>query len=166
MFIRQTKTSTSSSGEPYFTYRLVSSKRVGKQVRQQTLLNLGRHFDLPREQWPQLCIRLDQILSGQKPLFEADEAIEQTAQHLYSKLIAQSAPIDKVDTDSPATNFHEVDVDSIEVLKPRSVGSEHVCLQSLKELNLPDILDRAGLNTAQKAAAIGNIQYVFRRWKY
>lgn len=157
MFIRQTKTSTSSSGESYFTYRLVTSKRVGKKVRQQTLLNLGRHFDLPREHWPELCIRLDQILVGQKPLFETNKVIEQTAQHIYSKLMAGSGQVSKVNTDAEVTDFQEVDVNSIEMIQPRSVGAEHVCVEALKELNLPGILDEAGFNGPQKAAALGNI---------
>jgi transposase len=157
MFIRQTKTSTSSSGQSYFTYRLVTSKRVGKKVRQQTLLNLGRHFDLPREHWPELCMRLDQILVGEKPLFETNEVIEQAAQHIYSKLMAGSAEMSKVNPSAEVTDFQEIDVNSIEMTRPRSVGVEHVCLEALKELNLPAILDEAGFNTPQKAAALGNI---------
>ena len=157
MFIRQTKTSTSSSGKAYFTYRLVSSERVGKKVRQKTLLNLGHHFDLPREQWPQLCLRLDHILTAQTTLFDADEAIEKTAQHIYSQLMASSAPKAKNSSYTEASGFQEVDVDSVEVIKPRSVGAEHVCLEALKELNLPAILSEAGFNTPQKAAALGNI---------
>ncbi len=132
MFIRQTKTSTSFSGKAYFTYRLVSSERVGKKVRQKTLLNLGHHFDLPREQWPQLCLRLDRILTGQTTLFDADEAIEKTAQHIYSQLMASSAPKAKNSSYTEASGFQEVDVDSVEVIKPRSVGAEHVCLEALK----------------------------------
>ena len=154
MFIRQTKTSTSSSGKAYFTYRLVTSERIGKKVRQKTLLNLGRHFDLPREQWPQLCLRLDHILTGQTTLFDTDEAIEKTAQHIYSQLMASSALNPSC---AEVTGFKEVDVDSIEVIKPRSVGAEHVCLEALKELNLPAILDQTGFNMPQKAAALGNI---------
>jgi hypothetical protein len=48
MFVRKTQTRNKSTAESYFTYRLVASERSGKQVRQVTLLNLGRHFDLPR----------------------------------------------------------------------------------------------------------------------
>ena len=157
MFIRQTKTSSSSSGKAYFTYRLVTSECIGKKVRQKTLLNPGRHFDLPREQWPQLCLRLDNILSGQTTLFDTNKAIEQAAQHMYSQLMAGNA-LQKKDNSRPeVTDFQEVDVDSIEVIKPRSVAAEHVCLEALRELNLPAILDEAGFNTPQKAAALGNI---------
>ena len=53
--------------------------------------------------------------------------------------------------------LQEVDIHSIEVVKPRSVGAEHVCLEALRELNLPVILDEAGFNAPQKATALGNI---------
>ena len=58
MFIRQTATRHKSAGESYFTFRLVSSERTGKKVRQITLLNLGRQFDLPPSDWPGLCARM------------------------------------------------------------------------------------------------------------
>ena len=52
MFIRRTQTRSRTSGEPYVTYRLVQTARVGSAVKQTTLLNLGSHFDLPRTEWP------------------------------------------------------------------------------------------------------------------
>ena len=48
MFIRRTQTRNRISGEPYVTYRLVHSTRVGNAIKQTTLLNLGAHFDLPQ----------------------------------------------------------------------------------------------------------------------
>jgi hypothetical protein len=65
MFIRKTATRNKSTHESYFTHRLVTSERAGKQVRQITLLNLGRHFDLPQDDWPRLCARIDALLAGQ-----------------------------------------------------------------------------------------------------
>ncbi len=44
MYIRQTRTNNKVTGEGYFTYRLVRGERIGGQVRQITLLNLGRNF--------------------------------------------------------------------------------------------------------------------------
>ena len=49
MFIRRTQTRSLSSGRTYFTFRLVRSHRVSGKVRQQTLLNLGSHFSIPRQ---------------------------------------------------------------------------------------------------------------------
>jgi hypothetical protein len=50
MYIRRTTIKSRRSGEPYYTYRLVESVRTDQGVRQRTLVNLGRHFDVPREQ--------------------------------------------------------------------------------------------------------------------
>ena len=64
MFIRRTQTRRTEDGQPYFSHRLVHSERIGNAVRQRTLLNLGRHFDIPQAQWPLLCSRIDDILAG------------------------------------------------------------------------------------------------------
>jgi hypothetical protein len=66
MFIRTTASRNSAAGETYITHRLVESRRVGGKVRQVTLLNLGRHFKLAKERWPDLCVRIEQLLSGQQ----------------------------------------------------------------------------------------------------
>ena len=50
MFIRQTTIKSRRSREPYYTFRLVESIRTQEGVRQRTLLNLGRHLEVPREQ--------------------------------------------------------------------------------------------------------------------
>ena len=54
MYIRRTVIKSRGDGQPYYTYRLVESVRSEIGVRQRTLLNLGRHFDVPREQWAPL----------------------------------------------------------------------------------------------------------------
>ena len=50
MFIRKTATRNKIRFAKNLlpTFRLVVSERTGKQVRQVTLLNLGRQFDLPQ----------------------------------------------------------------------------------------------------------------------
>ena len=68
MFIRCTNTRGRVSGEAYFSYRLVETHREGNVVRQRTLLNLGRHFDLPQSEWPTLAARIEQLLRGQGSL--------------------------------------------------------------------------------------------------
>ena len=50
MFIRRTR--TRSRSEHCFTFRLVRSERAGPKVRQRTLLNLGRRFDVAQSDWP------------------------------------------------------------------------------------------------------------------
>ena len=160
MFIRQTQTRSIDSGGSYFTHRLVESKRVGKRVSQHTLLNLGTNFELPKEVWPDLCIRIEQILNAEQPLFALDPAIEQSAQHIYSQIIARRGEIQQLNVEDgveDTKNFEEVDINTIEQIKPRSVGAEHVSLEALKELQIPQILEESGFNGRQRAEALGNI---------
>ena len=43
MFSRRTRTRAEGG---YFTFRLVCSERIGDKVRQRTMPDLGRHFDV------------------------------------------------------------------------------------------------------------------------
>lgn len=157
MFIRQTKTSNASSGEAYFTFRLVASERVGDKVRQKTLLNLGRNFSLSKEQWPQLCARIEQILSGQLTLTPLDPAIETLAQRYTARLVARPQPATVLGDGTKTTEYHEVDIESLELVRPRSIGVEHAGLAALGWLELPRILEEAGLNGIQQATVMGNV---------
>jgi transposase len=160
MFIRQTKTRSTSDGGSYFTHRLVESKRVGPKVRQRTVLNLGTNFDLSKDLWPELCIRIEQILNGEQPIFATDPSIEKSAQHIYSQIIARRGEIKQLNDKDGAGdtgNFEEVDINSIQQCKPRTVGAEHVSLEALKELQIPKILEIAGFSGRQQAEALGNI---------
>ena len=156
MYIRQTKTSNALSGEAYFTFRLVASKRIEGKVRQQTLLNLGRNFSLSKEDWPQLCARIEEILSGQTSLLPVPEGIEKLAQRYAARLVISHQTGDKPEEASDVS-YQEVDIASLELVHPRSIGVEHAGLSALQELGLPEILAGAGLNGVQQAAAIGGI---------
>ena len=156
MYIRQTKTSASASGDPYYTYRLVSSERIGNKVRQRTLLNLGGAFSVPREMWPKLCARIEEILSGQLSLRPEDEEIEYAAQRYAARLLA-SRPHARQGGEETSGDFHEVDVNSLELIRPRSVGVEHIGLASLNWLELPGVLKALGFNSIESAVAIGSI---------
>lgn len=161
MFIRQTKTRNSTTGEAYTTFRLVASERVGKQVRQRTLLNLGRHFSLEREEWPSLCARIEQILSGQGSLLPQSKSLETLAQRYAARLVVNTSPVSvrkigDVESDGEA-EYQDVDVNSLEMVRPRSVGVEHVGLAALSQIGIPEILESVGLNGKQSACALGSI---------
>ena len=156
MFIRQTQTRSNNTGESYFTYRLVESRRVGRKVSQHTLLNLGTNFELPTEAWPELCTRVEQILNSEQPLFASDATLEKKAQHIYSQIIARRGELQSLAIEE-TPSYEEVDVSSLQQIKPRSVGAEHVSLEALKELQIPKILEEAGFNKRQQAEALANI---------
>ena len=156
VFIRRTQTRRTQDGKPYFSHRLVQSERVGNTVRQRTLLNLGRHFDIPQAQWPPLCVRIDDILTGQAPLIaDGPPAVEHEAQRIAAQLLARGAPGDG--TAAGPTDVQRVDVDSLRLLRPRSVGVEQLGLWALEQLGLPALLAELGVNGALRAAAAGVI---------
>lgn len=174
MFIRQTKTKNATAGEAYFTFRIVASERLGKQVRQKTILNLGRHFSLAKEQWPVLCSRIEQLLSGQISLIHValPESIETLAQRYASLLLTKKkrrvSSQETQDTESSTTEDHdsksqeetdyqEIDVHSLELVRPRSVGVEQAGVSALSWLGVTDILRSVGLNGRQVAIAQGLI---------
>ena len=64
MYIRRTKTKTADHGEDSYTYRIVESVREGTQVKQRTLLNLGKNFAIEPAHWPLLAARIEQLLQG------------------------------------------------------------------------------------------------------
>ncbi len=156
VFIRRTQTRRTADGQPYFSHRLVHSERIGNAVRQRTLLNLGRHFDIPQAQWPLVCSRSDDILAGQTPLVaDCPAAVEREAQRIAAQLVARGTPVQ-----GPAagpTDVQPVDVDSLRLVRPRSVGVKQVGLWALEQLGLPALLTELGVNGALRTAATGAV---------
>ena len=182
MFIRRTQTRNRISGEPYATYRLVHSARVGRVVKQATVLNLGSHFDLPQAHWPALAQRIDELVRGQASMLEAalPEEVQAFAQRFAAQIIARkpavpslgapapvrdaahgvmppAAPTSATSAPNDVARYQEVDLDSLELVDPRSVGVEHAALAAMRQCGLEDKLSELGLNRPQIAAALGNI---------
>jgi transposase len=164
MIIRKTATRNRSTTEAYFTYRLVTSARVGRQVRQITLLNLGRQFDLPARHWPRLCARIDALLAGQTMILAEPDAIESLAQRYAARLIAARPAAGNATNGNPAAPasaaapiYAEVAVESLELHRPRSVGVEHVGLAAMAWLRLDEVLRDQGFNGVQRAAVAGSV---------
>ena len=159
MYIRQTRTASKASGESYITYRLVRGERIGGRVRQITLLNLGRHFDVAQDSWVDLCARIEQIIGGQAPLLDAtlSPRLERIAQGYAARLIEQ-APVPAPAAESQAAPvFAEVSVDSLDLSQARSVGVEHVGLHAMEQIGLLKLLSDLNVNGVDRAALVGNI---------
>ena len=171
MFIRQTRTNNKATGEGYFTFRLVRGERIGGRVRQITLLNLGRHFPVKRDDWPLLCSRLEQLLQPQEALLPIPcaEHIEGLAQRYFGQLIGRTprpevgdavtpvAGSPAVEPAPPSPDVQTVDVESLQLTQPRSVGVEHVALHALAQLGLVEKLTALGINGVMRAAILGNL---------
>ena len=53
--------------------------------------------------------------------------------------------------------FHVLDLDSLDLVRPRSVGVEHAALSVMRQCAFEDKLTELGLNRVQIAAVVGNI---------
>ncbi len=93
MYIRRTSIKSRRSGTPYYTYRLVESLRTAQGVRQRTLINLGRHFEVPRAQWSALTQRVEELVGGQLDAVsdELEAQWEAMAQHWAARLLRDRA---------------------------------------------------------------------------
>ena len=156
MFIRRTKTRTSEDGTQYFSYRLVRNERQGDRVRQRTLLNLGSHFPVEKRHWRLLCARITQLIGRQEtllPLPWPDE-VEAEAQRIAARLVSRSPPVAGA---GPGSTLETVDVASLEMVRPRSAGVEHVGLWAMEQLGLEELLEHLGFNRRSRAVAMGSI---------
>ncbi len=161
MYIRRTQTRNTATGERYLTHRLVRSERVGGKVRQVTLLNLGRHFPVAQAHWPMLCMRLEEILSGQEVLLGGGGGllIEREAQRLAALLLARqgAAPEATASASTAPVEVHSIVLDSLKLSRPRTVGVEAVGLWAMAQVDFVEQLETLGLTGPQRAAVLGVI---------
>jgi hypothetical protein len=177
MYIRCTSTRSNATGEPYFTYRLVSSERIDGKVKQVTLLNLGRHFAVDAVLWPAVCQRVTELMAGQASLFDPalPKAAAQEAERIAAQLLAQRAlvcpasvagelasaapPSEAASAPETGTlmDAQTVLVDTLELVRPRSIGVEHVACWAMRQLRFHDLLIECGLSSPLRAAILGVI---------
>jgi len=170
MYIRRTSTRSNATGEFYFTYRLVNSERRGSQVKQVTLLNLGRHFAVDAALWPAVCQRITELMAGQASLLDPvlPSAAAQEAERIAAQLLAQRAEVclpaavagDEVanTVSSEATvEPQSVLVDSLELVRPRSIGVEHIACWAMRQVGFHELLIACGLSSPLRAAILGVI---------
>ncbi len=89
-----------------------------------------------------------------------DDDLEVAAQR-YAALVLQKLSSPVAGTALPnnisSPDYHTVDVNQIDLFKPRSVGAETLSLQALTQLKLDDKLRALGFNEKDLSAAIGSI---------
>lgn len=170
MFIRATPTRSNATGEHYFTYRLVESVRVGDKVKQVVLHNLGRHFPIDKAYWRPLAQRIEELLAAQAVLVPLDlpPLVEREAQRIAALLRARqgakptpkgsdASPEPAVEAAAPKADIQAVDVESLELLRPRSVGVEHLGLWAMHQVGFVHLLKELGLSDPQRMAIVGAI---------
>jgi len=165
MYIRRARTRSNATGEHYFSYRLVRSERMGGKVKQVTLLNLGRHFLVDRPHWPALCARIEALMAGQASFSEVNLPIAAAveAERIVAQLQMHRVPVASASTtQADASQINEVDIQAVDVnslewVRPRSVGVEHTGLWAMSQVGFTDLLIELGLSGPIRAAILGTI---------
>lgn len=158
MYIRKVEKKNKNRDKTYSYYRLVHGYKVGAKVRQQTLLNLGKLEEVPRDLHKTLADRIEMLLTGTESIFSPENSKIEVFAQKFAKEIElkglfpskkRKTAIGKV----PETNYEEIALDSIENDESREIGGEWLCKQAFDRFKLDDILKEAGLNEAQTAMA-------------
>jgi transposase len=150
------------NGELLYTYyRLCESYRIGTLVRQRTVLSLGTLEELSsQEQFKQLADRIEALLAGAaNTLFaDTDPTVERLAQAFYTQLCekrkTQHHPAhDRVDApardprptdDEPEHPETFVKLNTLSHESVSEIGAEWMCLQTLRQLKLPEFFAAQG----------------------
>ena len=127
VYIRATKTHT-KGGKPAKSYRLSRSVRIGDKVRQETLLNLGVDYPVPKQQWRDVILVTEVLLHGRQPMLPVPADIQAAAEDLVRRLRAQGLGPQEPAQTGRGRAMATVDLDTLEHEEPRSVGGERVCL--------------------------------------
>jgi transposase len=151
----------------YKTYKLVESVRTERGPRQRTVLNLGAGFSLPEDQWKELANRIEEIITKQDSLFPCSTDIEKIARRYARRIVkqetraslfgirARALSSEQKAVDAP--DYQLVDVNSIESEEPRTVGAEHVVLETIRSLGIDKKLVELGFTRPWRDVAIGVI---------
>lgn len=157
MYIRKTVSkSKKDQNQKYYTYRLVESVRIGKKVKQNTLLNLGADFSVDQSLWSDLSKRIEDIIKGQSSLFSLDAKTESLAQQYALQILSSRSK--KVEEESDSDILYEaVNLDTMTHSNVKTVGVEHLLYEMMRELKLDEKLDTLDLTPMQFNAALGVI---------
>ena len=156
MFIRKVPHKDKKNRKQYYTYKLVESFRTQRGPRQRDVLNLGVDFNLPKEQWKDLANCIEAIITKQELLFDCPKEISNLAKKYARTIIRQQSVVIDENKDV-IPDYQCIDVNSIENEDVRTVGAEHVVLETIKELEIDRKLKSLGLNRFQISLALGVI---------
>ena len=162
MFIKQIKKKNKNSDKEYIYYRLIHGYKIGNKTRHQNILNLGRLEEVDKAHHKALADRIEELVTGNSstlfPDMQTSTNIEAPAQEFSKKIITEKlfiAPaLDKKNISKEiSSNYHEVDLDTIEQIESRSIGAEWLIKQAMEQLDIKKILSGTGMSEEETSIA-------------
>lgn len=165
MFIRQVKKQRSPNAKIFYQYNLVQSSRVEGKVVQRVILYLGSET-LMQDKTSRTNI-LDLLKSKifnqprllTLPCTDAEQALAAVYYQKYLIKYSQATSSSSVSI-PPApekSEFHNVDLLSVEVEDVRTYGAENLCKQVIRKLGLEEQLLQMGFTKKQAALSVVSI---------
>ena len=142
MFIRKIKKQNGRTEKIYEYLQLVESVRTENGPRQRLVLNLG-NLDIDPSQYKALARRIEDILTGQRSFIELDKEIEKYAREATNKIFKKQA---KEIEGKSEPDYQMVNVNSLGMEKPRSIGPEYLCHSIWKDLEMARFLKAEGVS--------------------
>lgn len=163
MFIREVKKQRSKSSKVFYQYNLVQSSRIEGKVKQKVILYLGSDTELrDKNARKQVLQSLKSLIFKQPEIFPTDisKHLKKLAHSYYDKYLIRYGLDKDQNIDNQPDNvsipplpqkadYHNVDINSLEVSDVKSFGNEHLCKQVLDKLKLADLLSEIGMNKKQ-----------------
>ena len=115
------------------------------------------HFAVDRLYWSRLCLRIEELTSGQSTLVELGLTpdVEAEALRIAACFREYTAFEPGLSDDDPC--YERVEESSVRDSDGRSIGTEQAVLEALKALRFPELLNDLGFNRPQHACALANI---------
>ena len=140
MFIKKVRKRNGRTRKLYEYLQLVESVRTEKGPRQRLVLNLG-NLQLDPSQYHVFAKRIEDILTGQKSLVELDTALERRAREAARTIFKKQSQQLQEQQES---DFQTVDLNSMDIESPRSLGPEYLCHWVWKQLGIQQCLENHG----------------------
>lgn len=158
MFLKRITKPDRKGEKIYEYYRLVHSYKIGKKIRQQTIMNLGKLDGLPKGSHKFLADRIEELLTGSGAVFfDVPNEVEELAKKFTKKIIAKGVfPVKKKEmpfSEDPETNYQEIDVNSIDQLESKTIGGEWLVKQAFDKFGLSDLFSGIGMSENEAGIA-------------
>jgi hypothetical protein len=143
MFFKTSQRVNPATGQPSIYYRLVeSSRNVLGTTYHRHILTAGFMDDIvPEELWA-IADGLNDKLSGNTRLFSENPKIQNYIDNLWSRLVSEKKLdiVRNIRMKASESDWQQIDINSIKNEDIRELGSEWMCLQTLRNLHIDQYL--------------------------
>lgn len=164
MYIRAVKKQRSKDSKTFYQYTLAQTLRVEGKVKQNAILYLGSdELMADKENRKVVLAVLKAKVFKQEDLFpvNAPESLIALAMGYFEKYCIKYGQDSLGGASIPPApkkaEFHNIDIEGLQVDQVHTFGGEHLCKQVLDKLELKECLKRLGFTTPQTGQALISI---------